>query len=60
VRPVLDPVPYPWTCPDCGLEARVHRRGGQWCLSLEDSCSHAVDVERRDGRVFVLFVADEF
>jgi hypothetical protein len=43
-----------------GLEAKVHGRGGQWCLSLEDSCSHAVDVERRDGRVFVLFVADKF
>ena len=55
VGPVLESVAYPFPCPDCGLEARVYRQGGEWRLS-PDSCLHAVDIERRDGRVFVLFV----
>ena len=56
--PTLEAVPYPFICPDCGLEARVSGRGGDWRLSPA-SCSHAVDIERRDKRVIVVFVVGD-
>jgi hypothetical protein len=56
---MLEAVPYPFTCPDCGLEAKVYRRGGgDWLLS-PTSCSHAMDIERRDGHVLVVFVVGD-
>jgi hypothetical protein len=48
-------VPYPYECPDCGIEAGVIFRGKTPALIPDSHCSHAVHVHREGARVVVTF-----